>query len=570
MKISRRLRPIVWIMASIGAITGVNFISSRLDWQWDLTEDRRYTLTRATREILHGLDREIYIDVLLDEQDPPGIKRLRDATEELLREFQRQSPYITYGFTDPNEGTAEEVNIARRSLAQKGIRPTTLTVRSSTGTETRLIYPWVIVRQGMNEVPVSILENVWGYNQEENINLSINLLEYKIMRGIRRILQTNKKKLVFLQGHGELDKAKLSSLRYLLHDFYAMGFLNLDSTGFIPSEIDIVVIAGGTRPFSEKHKFAIDQYLMQGGKVIWLIEGVGVSLDSLRGRDEFMALARDLNIHDQLFRYGIRLTDKLVLDLECTRIPQVVGVLDGKPQIEMFPWFYHILAIPSEQHVTVRNLDRVNLFFPTVLDTVRTKVPVRKTVLLHSSPHSRYVNCPARVGFDILQIPIDPGRFDKGPLPVAILLEGRLPSLYEGRVSPKMEEALQAYGYRFRPIGEKEGALAVITDVDFIKSVKNTRTQKYFPVGYNPWEKQVFRGGRDFILNLIEYMTDKEGILQARAKDIRLRMLDTVRAQSQRLYWQAINLLVPIAAFFMIGMSLWLLRRYYFAGVKKA
>ena len=558
-----------WIKFAV-AITFLvllNILGARWYAKWDLTGDKRFSLTPATKELLKNLDDDIYLRILLDVQDPPGFKRMRIAMEELLREFQSYTPYIEYEFVDPNEGSADEINQRRKTLAKDHVYPMSLFVRNGTERKELIIYPWVLVNRGKSRLAVNILENNPGFNQEENINNSIGQLEYKLAKAIKQLNTQIKKNIVFLQGHGELDRKKLMSLRYRLKDSYNTSFLYLDSTVMVPTKIDAVIIAKPQRPFSEKHKFALDQFIMHGGKVLWLIDKLGMDMDSLKGRDAFVPLARDLNIDDQLFKYGVRIKDDLVLDLECTRIPQVVGQAGGKPQIEMFPWYYHVLATPASDHPAVKNIDRVNLFYPSSIDTLKTKLPLKKHILLRSSAHSRFVMSPSPISFDILRYTPDPSKFNRPHLPLAVLLEGQFSSFYAGRVSPEMKAGLKQIGRDVLSATPKPNKMLVVSDADFVRAVTNRKTGKVHDLGYNTWEHNVFQGNRQFILNVIDYMLDDSGILRARGKELKLRLLDRVRTKSERTQWQLVNTLVPIFLFVLIGLLFRFYRRRRFTGI---
>ncbi len=544
----------------------VNFLGMKWYTKWDLTGDKRFSLTPATKKLLRNLDSDIYLRILLDIDDPPGFKRLRNALEETILEFQSYTPYLEYEFVNPNEGSTDEINQRRKVLAKDHIYPMSLFIRSGSERKEVQIYPWVLVNKGKDRIPVNIIENNPGFNQEENLNNSIGQLEYKLAKAIRQLTTQTKKNIVFLQGHGEFGKKKLMSLRYRLKDSYNTSFLHLDSTGMVPRKIEAIIIAKPLNAFSEKHKFALDQFVMHGGKLIWLIDKLGMDLDSLKGRDFFVPLARDLNIDDQLFKYGVRIKDNLVLDLECSRIPQVIGQAGGKPQIELFPWYYHVLATPAQNHPATKNIDRVNLYFPSSIDTIKTKFPIRKTVLLHSSGHSRFVMSPTRVGFDILRYEPKPEKFNRPNQALAVMLEGVFPSLYDGRVSPDMQAGLKQIGRTFLPRTENPNKMLVVADADFIKAVTNRKSGKVHDLGYNLWERNVFQGNRQFILNVIDYMLDDSGILRARGKELKLRLLDRVRTKSERLKWQLVNVLLPVLIVFVIGFIMRYYRRRRYAG----
>jgi len=330
-----------------------------------------------------------------------------------------------------------------------------------------------------------------------------------------------------------------------------VGRVNLDRTYRITSNISMVSVSRPSEAFSERDKCILDQYIMRGGKVFWLIYKLGVNLDSLWGKTEYLPLPQELNLDDQLFRYGARIEDNLVLDLECTRIPLVTGQLGSGSQFDLFPWFYHPLVAPKSNHPIVKSLDRVNLKFPSSIDTIRTRTPVKKTVLLSSSQYSRIQTPPVRLNFEILRYKPDPEKFNKSFLPLAVLLEGEFPSLYENRVPESMRAGLEELGEEFkgRSIPTKQ---LVVADGDLIKNLYNPRTQSISELGFNQFEERAF-ANKDFIINAIEYMLDDEGVVEARSREVKLRLLNGVRAREERTFWQALNIGLPLV--FLVGFG---------------
>ncbi len=544
----------------------VNVIGQYYYARLDLTEEKRYTLTGATKKLLHNLDNDITIEVLLDGKFPAGFKRLKKATKEMLEDFRAQSPYLHYYFRNPNEGTVEEINKNRKALAEKGIVPVRLSVKDKSGTSEQFIYPVAIVHYGSRAMIVNLLENSNPtLNPEVALNNSISLLEYKFANAIQKLRMSFKPAIVFTQGHGELAPIMIKDLTKTLSQYYDIGFVNPDTIIHIPPKlVDILVIARPQSEFTEKEKFIIDQYAMNGGKLIWLIDKLIVSLDSLAATGKYVPIDYRLNLDDQLFKYGARIQPNLVLDLECARIPLRVGKSGNGPQLDMFSWYYWPTVLPYSKHPIVKGLDRVWMRFGSTIDTIRTKTPVKKTILLASSKYSRVQYIPTELNFEILRYPPKPEKFNKGPQPMAVLLEGEFPSLYAGRVPLKMQAGLDSLKIPFRPRSVPTKML-VVSDGDVIRNEVNFRKKSYEPLGVNRYERSgITYANKDFIVNAIEYMLEDEGIIAARAKDVKLRLLDTVRAEKEKTKWQLINIALPLVLLAAFGWLYNLIRRRRF------
>lgn len=527
----------------------------------DTTEERRFTLTPATEQLLKEQENRIYIRVLLDGQFPAGFKRLRDATADILRQFAQRSDKIDYVFENPNTGSIEVINEKRKALAEKGIVPTQLRVSAGTQASTQYIYPYAIVNIGTESVAVSLLQDdIPGADKELILNNSIALLEYKLADGIQKLNQYAKKMVSFTTGQGELSPLQTASIEKELRSTYMVNRINLDSMVQIPTDISVLIIAKPTEAFSEAHLFMLDQYIMNGGHVLFLIDPLVVSLDSINFNRNYIPMIRDLGLDPLLFKLGARVNPNLVLDLQCTRIPMVVGMQGDKPQQELFPWYYHPLVSSTSSHPVTKGLDRIQLEFPASVDTIQTATPIEKTILLTSSQHSRIQLTPVRLNFGILREAPDPALFNKGPQAFAVLLEGAFESMYKNRLSQGQMDVLKRANLQYKGNGEAAKVI-VVTDGDIIKNLVNAETGEIAPIGYNKYENTSFTGNRDFLLNAIEYMVDNSGLLAARSKDVKLRLLDTVKAKEEAVKWQLINILGPVVLIVLIGLVYHFIRK---------
>lgn len=546
------------VSTTASLMTGILIIIYILcQWMYttlDATEERRFTLAPATRELLKGLDERIYIRVLLDGKFPAGFKRLQESTAEMLRQFAQISPEIEYNFENPNTGSSEEVNARRKQLASEGLVPTQLRVTDAAGASSQYIYPFAIINYGSRSIPVSLLQDdIPGADKDVIINNSISLLEYKIADGIQKIKRQHQPLIAFSAGQGELSRLQTLSIEKELRNSYAINRINLDSVIQIPDDIKVLIIAKPTEAYTEAQLFMLDQYIMGGGHVMFFIDALVVSLDSINQHKNYIPPPAELALDPLLFKLGARINPNLVLDLQSTRIPMVVGMQGDKPQTELFPWYYHPLISSTSDHPITKGLDRIQLEFPSSVDTIQTRSNVKKTILISSSTYSRIQLTPVRLNFDILREEPDPKLFNKGPQNFAVMLEGTFESMFQNRLTAYQLSVLKTTGVEYKDTG-KLAKVLVVTDGDMIKNLVNASTNETAPLGYNKFETTTFTGNRDFILNALEYMLDESGVLEARSKDIKLRLLNTVKAREEALKWQLINILGPLILIMLIGL----------------
>ncbi|MEO6130400.1 MAG: gliding motility-associated ABC transporter substrate-binding protein GldG [Saprospiraceae bacterium] len=537
-----------------GILIFVYIISQWLYGTIDATEERRFTLAPATKQLLKGLDDRIYIKVLLSGKFPAGFKRLQESTEDMLRRFSQVNHDIQYSFENPNVGTVDEINDRRKQLAAAGLIPTQLRISDATSASTQSIYPFAIIHYGSRSIAVPLLQDdIPGADKDVIINNSISLLEYKLADGIQKIKRQHQELIAFSMGQGELNHLQTASIEKELADEYVINRINLDSVVEIPQEIRALIIAKPTQNFSEIQLFMMDQYVMHGGNIMFLIDPLNVSLDSINVNKYYIPPPYDLGLDPLLFEYGARINPNLVLDLQCTRIPMVVGMQGDKPQTELYPWYYHPLITSTSNHPITKGLDKIQLEFPSSIDTIQTASKIKKTILLKSSQYSRLQLTPVRLNFAILHEQLDPSLFNKGPQGFAIMLEGSFQSLFQNRLSSEQMDVLHTAGLEFKASSDRSKVL-VVSDGDIIKNLVNPNTGDPAPLGFNKYENTTFTGNRDFLLNSLEYMLDESGVLEARLKDIKLRLLDSVKAREQGTRWQLINILGPLMLIFSIGI----------------
>ena len=556
------------VVVATAVLVVVNALASYVPGRVDLTEEKRFTLTPATERTLRELDEPVYVEVLLDGEFPAGFARLRTATEEMLRDLSGVNGELDYGFTDPGAGTLEEVNTVRKQLVERGLKPVNFAVQSAEGRSERLLWPYAIVNYAGRRQVVNLLENnVPGQRPDVAVNNSVSLLEYKFANAIQKLLRNERPLIAFTSGHGELSPLQTRDLTNALAPYYDIERINLDTFFSVgPEEIGAIVVADPRTPFSDRAKFVLDQYVMRGGRLLVMLDKLSVNLDSLQGRPEFIPNDQTQNLDDLLFEYGVRVEPNLVLDLQSTRVPVVTGQVGNAPQFELRPWPYHVLATPAPRHPVTRSLQPVQLYFPSELDTtVRTRLPIRKTALLTTTANALVRYSPARVSLEDVRYGLERDRFDKGPLPLAVLLEGRFTSLYENRVGTAFARGLAEIGQDFRAEGEPARVI-VVGDGDLAKNAIDPAQGAFRPLGYNDFEKYVF-DNRDFLVNAIEYLFDEGGVIAARNREVKLRLLDGPRAQAEATRWRLLNIGAPLVLLTLagVGYRAWRRRRYAYA-----
>ena len=530
-------------------LIAVNYIFSFFHFRADLTSEKRYTISAPTTKMLQQLNDKVEVTVLLSGDLPAGFKKLAGSTSDLLDEFKVfAGNNISFRFERPGDKLDDTAKmIIYDSLRAIGINPTNVKAQTKEGEgeDQRLVFPGAVIRYKNRTVGVDFLQ---GQNFEgglSSLNNAEALLEYKLASGIHKITQDTIPLIGYLSGNGEpLDYRVYDLIENTLRVNYAFRIIPVDSIIAIPQVFKALMIVKPIQRFSDAQKLKIDQYIMNGGKVIWMIDNLYASLDSLqRSEGQFIAFDMGLNLEDQLFRYGVRINQDLVQDLQSDKIPSVIGSTGGKPQIQTLPWPYFPLLRNTNNHPIAKNLDYVVAEFPNSIDTVKAE-GIRKTILLSTSPESRILHTPARVEWASIRTEDDLKTFDKANIPVAVLLEGSFQSLFANRITKAKSDSLSAAGSPFRPRNEQENKMIIVADGDL---VMNAVTQKEgpLPMGMNMYTRQQY-ANREFLLNAVEYMVDNSGILETRGKDYTLRLLDKSAVEEQKLTWQLLNIVLPI------------------------
>lgn len=551
---SNRQQSLAQLLILVGVIIAANFISSFVYDRYDLTTEGRYTLTEPTKELVSDLEDVVYIKVYLKGEFPAGFQRLRSSTEDMLREFQAYAGNkVEYEFVNPTryESRKKQREVIEQ-LSEKGLEPTNLKSMEGQGYSEKIIVPGAFVYYKGNEIPVDLLESQMGMGPQQSLNNSIQLLEYKLANGIQKAIRPTKPKIGFLRGHGELQGPPIADITKSLRQLqYQVKKVNLSDVLSIPMSYDLIVVPKPLRPFNEREKFKLDQFLMNGGRILWLLDMVNADMDSLREDGFQFTKGLRLNLKDQLFTYGARINEDLVMDLQSNKIPLVVGREGNNPQTQMFPWYYFPVSTSKNNHPINKNISPVSLRYVSTVDTV--KAPnVEKTILLTSSRNSKALKAPTRLHFSMLRSEPKPRHFQSSYLPLGVLLEGHFQSVFKDRLAHstrQMIDTLDNVSYRD---SSDETRQIIIGDGDVIRNEVRSRGNP-LPLGYYRYTRQTF-GNKDFMLNAIEYLIDDSGLIKARNKDMKMRLLDRTQAKQEKLKWQMINMGIPIAFVFLFGL----------------
>ena len=537
--------------------------NTRLYTALDLTEDRRYTLSPNTRTQLSDLAEPVYVRVLLAGELPADYQRLRTALEEKLEDFTGYTEYLQFEFADPLAGTPDEVRQRQEAMFEDGIVPVTDYQQSAGERTARAVYPYALVYAGEQQRIVPLLEaSRPDVPLAQQLNQAENLLEYNLTRAIAGLTASDNYTIAFTLGNGELPPAQFADLVSELRKDYEVGPLYLDSVATVPDQIDLLIVAKPTVPFSPEQAFRLDQYVMQGGKVIWAIDGVAMDYDSLQATGEAIPQARTTGLEELFFRYGFRISSELVLDLANSPIQIVTSQGSTGPRFSLVPFPYHVTALPASEHPIVQNIDAVDLRYPTLLEQVGGGANVNRTLLLASSDNARLQAVPSTIDLDAQKFSVELDRFDRANLPLALLLEGTFESPFANRMRATFEDLLSRSNRNYRT-SSVSTAMLVVSDGDVLANSVSNRGE-VGTLGVNRFSGIPY-ANKTFMLNAIAYLLDPTGIINSRNKDVRLRLLDENRALAEAGYWRTLNLALPLLLLIVFGLVFNFLRRRRYA-----
>ena len=526
---------ILKFLAFLGFLIGLNALAAFVFVRWDATQEKRYTISEATKKLLQNLDKQVLVKVYLTGDFPPGFERLEGAVRETLATFADYAgSNLAYRFIEPNDPALQD------ELTKKGLFATNLFANEDGKKTERLVFPSAIVVYEGNEYSVQLLKGNKSSSPEEQLNQSYENVEFELASAIRRLTQKNRPKIALLVSHTKVPPPRFSDLIATLQERYDVFFdlnnpLNYDG-------MDAIVVPKPDAPFSDDEKFKIDQFIVKGGKALFFVDGARVDSVNLEGT---FAQPLGLGLDDLFFKYGCRINQNLVKDLSCAYIPLNVGNMGDKPQIQPVPWRFFPLVNNFGKHPIVRNLDAIYTRFPSSIDTVAA-AGIVKTPLLLSSQYTKLLKAPALVAYNEARQQPDPKTYNAGVQIFALLLEGRFTSLFNNRILPNdpRSQGFVAQG--------KAAKIVVCADGDLIVNDMDYKRNAPLPLGYDRLSKNTF-ANKDFVLYALEYLTDSDGLISARNKQVTLRPLDKIRLKEERTQWQLINLLGPLVLIGLIG-----------------
>lgn len=543
----------------VPALILLNLLSARLTWQADITNDKRYTLSVQTRNLLRNTDRPVNVDIFLAGKLPAGMMRIQYSLTRMLEEFRRISGNnFRYNIIDPTDiQDKEEKKALVKYLAERGIMPVNLNRRTEDETLSRqIIFPGMIVYDQSTEVSVNLLQNVPGQTPEQNINHSVEALEYELTKAVRILMRNEVKSVAFLTGHGEIPYPEVEDMARMLAYYYQVDFVSPDSLAVDLKRYRTLIVAKPVEDFSEQDKFIIDQYAMNGGSVLWCIDEVDVDHVALKQQETVPAVFRPLNIEDLLFRYGVRINPELLLDGNSVLIPVVTGMNGNSPVYHPGTWYYSPLLYPRVPHPVTSGIQPVRVDYANSIDTVGGKDGLKKTVLLSTSQYAAAMKTPCPVTLAITEEKMTSEKFNRKFIPVAVAVEGRFKSLFQFRNKSGIVDL------PFKPESEY-GRMIFIADGDIIRNkVKGVGENAVtVPLGYDDYSGQMY-GNRDFILNCINWLCDDEGWMQLRGRSLSLYLLDKTRLKAERRGWEMLNLFFPLGLVVLMGGVFFFCRRY--------
>lgn len=541
----------------------LNILAGTTVQRIDLTADQRFTLNDSTRSMLRNLKDRVFVKVYITGELPAGFKRLENATRDLLNEFRSiAGNNVQYEFEDPllNKSQEERKKIYEE-MAAEGLQPTNIQTAKSDAYSEKIILPGATVFYRGKETTINLLLNDNGVGAQRALNNSVAKLENKFASAIKKLDMDERIRIALLRGNDDAPLYKLYDLLNALSEFYQIDTLNIQSTTVIPKQYTSLLIVGPTQPYSEQNKFIIDQFIMNGGRVLWLLDNMRASADSVKNKASFLALDMGLNLDDQLFTYGVRLNPALIMDLQCNPVPLLINYINNQPEFRLFPCYYFPILTPYNKHIINKEIDAVNTSFCSPIDTANNRI--KKTVLLASSRKTKTAFTPWQVDFRILKNQPDEKSFSKGFLPAAVLLEGQFASVFNNRLQPEFESLLRdSLKQEFRN-RSKETKMIIVGDADIALNDFNAQGRP-FSLGYFRYTQEFF-ANKNFLLNGIDYLNDRNDRILTRAKDIKLRLLDTEKVKAQKLTWQLMNIIAPIALIILFGLIYTFIRLRRFA-----
>lgn len=559
-----RRQNILALLALLVALVFVNIISKYLFTRFDLTAEKRYTLSASTKEMLGEVDEPVLFRIYLEGDDLPAeYRRFRNDIKNMLDQFRAYSRFIEYEFVNPNDfKTDEEKKQFYQTIVKKGLTPIPVTTEEGGVQKQQVVYPSMEVSYRGRETAIQLQSaGISGRSTDEVVNSSVENLEYNFVTAIHRLSRPVKARVGFLLGHGELEKIDIFDIQMSLVEDYSLENVYLneninaltgrimntqDSTITINNKFDVLVVPKPIKAFSDKDLYVLDQFVMYGGKILWLVDALDADMDSLQTKPQTFATRLATNLDEMFFNYGVRVNPDLIMDYRCRGIP----MMGNDNRMQLVPWYYFPTLVPNSDHPIVRNLDVLKTDFISTIDLISNDI--NKTVLLTTSDHVHIKNAPVNIQLTDAMVQVDNQLFNRSNLPVAVLLEGQFKSLFRNRLASQFA-SLSEIGYKSQC--DKPTQMIVVSDGDMIRNgtAYNEQGQYPFPLGYDRYTNVEF-ANKTFILNAINYLAGDEGMIDARPRNIDIRRLDLAKVRDQRGLYQFANLFYPILSVLILAV----------------
>lgn len=553
------MKNIKTLVATFVVLIVINVISHFFFHRFDLTADKRYTLSETSLNILKNAKEPIYIDVFLEGNFPSEFKRLQTETKQILEEFKAYNPNIIYQFVNPLENP-DEADAIMESFLQRGLTPIKVTVDDKGKQSQEVVFPWAIATYKDKSTKLPLLKNRLGATTQEKVISSVQHLEYAFADAFYKVTTPKQKKIAVIKGNGEMADAYQADFLRTLGESYFLGAFTLDSVAKNPVKtlkqlqaFDLALIAKPKEAFSDQEKQVLDQFLINGGKTIWLVESVNIDMDNLRQNGSAFAFPFDLGLNDMFFKYGFRINPFLVKDLQATPIALATGERGNETQYENYPWFFSPYIFPQSNHPIVNNIDGIKLDFTNPIDVLKNDI--KKTVLLQSSIYSKKIGTPVEIDLKTVNEKPNPQDYTPGNLPVGLLLEGYFSSVYENRVLPFKDPDFKAKG--------KASKMIVIADGDIIKNQLDEKGQP-MELGYDKWTNQMY-SNKEFLMNCVNYLLDDNGLINIRSKEVDLPLLDKEKVYEEYTYTQLLTVGLPLVILTLFGIAITYFRKRQFS-----
>lgn len=570
---SRKAAGLAELLIGIGCIGLVLFIGSFTRLRADLTSEKRYTLTPATRDLVDSLEDVVFVKVYLSGELPADLRQLGQSTRDLLDEMRVRNPeLLQYEFVDPNASPDEKQRLdVYHQLEEQGLRYSSIRLREKGGQSELIVWPGALITYRNKTLPLQLLKTQFRAPDAEMVNRSINNLEYELASSIRQITTTYRPRIAFLDGQGELDELAVKDITKALEERYTVGRVRIDGRldalstkveggRYRTNDFEALIIAKPDTAFTPKDAYILDQFVMNGGRVLWVLDPMDAHLDSLRLKQFSIATPYELGIDKLLFAYGVRMNKDLLLDKQCAPIQITTTPYGNQPKIESLPFPFEPIVIPRSTHPIVNNLDPVHLKFVSSIDTIGLD-SARSTILLTSSPYTRVLRNPVRISLAVVDMDLKLDRNNSPDRPVAVLTEGVFRSAYADKLAMP-DSVTKAMG--FRSVSRRTAQLFV-SDGDAIENYVDRAKNMYYMLGYDRYAGTKVYGNREFFVNAMDYLLNDRSLISLRSRAITLRQLDAQRVERDRRSLQVANVVLPIVISIAAGTVFFLLRRRRYA-----